>query len=150
MLELEYKRKVANALRTMGWDIQEHEDELQLYIPDLSFGAHGIDGWIEVKYKDRMPEGGLSKIKHYTKGQEDWLIHRGRAGSGHCYLLVGTGSGSCTWRWDSLRNARARTYIAAQSLCCCRSTEAGGSVISIATALDNLIRIGRVSPAIAP
>ena len=139
MLELEYKRSVADALRTMGWNIEEHEDKVRNFIPDLSFGAHGFDGWIEVKFADRVPKTGLRSIKHYTKGQEDWLIDRARAGSGHCYLLLGTGAGHYAWRAESLRKARAGTYIAAQSLCCCRVPAPPEYTLPIAECLNALL-----------
>ena len=142
MLEQEYKRAVANALRTMGWSIQEHEDRQASFIPDLSFGAYGVDGWIEVKYRDRMPPLGLGSIRHYTKGQEDWLIDRAAAGSGQCYLLLGTAHGSYAWHHSALRNARAATWVGAQSLCCCRAPGEGGYVLPIAECLNAMI-IGR-------
>lgn len=140
MLELEYKQMVANALRTMGWEVQEHEDKLRNYISDLSFSAHGRKGWIEVKYQDRVPASGLRSIKHYTIGQEDFLIRHGRAGGGDCYLLLGTATGHYAWPHAALRKARAGTYVAALSLCCCWSEEPGHSVAGIAGCLDALVK----------
>lgn len=113
--EREYKAVVCNGLRALGWSIQWHEDKYANYIPDVSFGAHGIDGWIEVKFR-REPPKTLGHISHYTIGQEDWLIERGQRGSGACYLLVGTGAGHLLLPHSALRNARTATYIAAQSL----------------------------------
>lgn len=136
MLELEYKRKVAGALRTMGWKVQEFEDKISNYIPDLGFSAHDKKGWIEVKYVDRMPASGLRSIRHYTKGQEDFLIEHGERGGGLCFLLLGTGMGHYAWSHPSLRNARAGTWVAAQSLCVCRSVSPGTQVLDIATRLN--------------
>jgi hypothetical protein len=115
MIESDYKRLITNALTAMGWDIQWHEDAFVKYIPDISFGAHGIDGWIEVKFKQDPPKR-IGDIKHYTKGQEDWLRKRGAVGAGRCYVVLGTGVGHLALPHTSLSNARTATYIAAQSL----------------------------------
>lgn len=115
MNEIEYKRLVTNGLRYHGWDVQWHEDAYENFIPDISFGAHGHHGWIEVKFVQKPPKT-IGGIKHYTKGQEDWLVTRGEAGAGRCYLLLGTGAGHLLLPHTSLRNARIATYIAAQSL----------------------------------
>lgn len=140
MLELEYKRLITGALQTMGWLTQEHEDKVELYIPDLSYSGHGVMGWIEVKYVEKMKAAGLSTIPHYTKGQECWLIDRARAGGGRCFLLLGTGAGHYMWSASSLRNARAGTYIAALSLCCCRSERPGDQVAEMAAEMTKVMK----------
>lgn len=87
--EKHYKRDLVLRLVGLGWSVQEHEDKFCRYIPDLSFSASGKSGWIEVKY-EKSPPKTLSAIKHFTKGQEQWLKLHGERGQGHCYLLVGS------------------------------------------------------------
>lgn len=103
--ETDYKRDFAEALRYHDCVTQEHEDKIANFIPDLSIAGAGIDGWIEVKYCGKVP-GTLDSIKHYTMGQQDWLIQRGRAGSGWCFLLVGTPELHVLWRFGSLASVR--------------------------------------------
>lgn len=108
----------------------------------MSFSGHGVKGWIEVKYVHKMKAGGLRTIDHYTKGQEQWLIDNASAGGGRCYLLLGTGAGQYMWSASSLRNARTGTYIAAQSLCCCRSDLSGEYVGEMATLMTEVMKRG--------
>lgn len=96
MTELDYKHELVQLMRGCGFKVQEHEDMISKFIPDLSFSGAGIDGWIELKYIDRAPKS-LGSIPHYTYGQQEWLVSRGAVGGGHCYLLVGTPIGSFMW-----------------------------------------------------
>lgn len=105
MTELKYKHELMALLRGLKFKVQDHEDMIQPYIPDLSFSFARTDGWIEVKYLPKAPTS-LSAIKHYTHGQQQWLVNRGMVGSGHCYLLVGTPDMHYLWRWSSLGAAR--------------------------------------------
>jgi len=114
MTELEYKHEVADLLRGLGWKTQQHEDSVQNFIPDLSFSAHRADGWIEIKYCEKIPKS-LNAIKHYTHGQQDWLIQRGSKGSGHCYLWIGTPNAHFLWRWSSLAESRDLPWADAAS-----------------------------------
>ena len=86
--EQEYKRKLVALLQERGAHTQLHEDKDMNYVPDLSCAINGCDWWIEIKYCKKVPPK-LSSIEHYTKGQRDWLVKRGQAGGGRCYLLVG-------------------------------------------------------------
>jgi hypothetical protein len=104
-LELDYKHDVISILRGMGWNVQAHEDMIEKFIPDLSFGSARQDGWIELKYVNKLPKS-LGAIPHFTHGQQEWLIKRGMKGSGHCYLLVGSPDGHFIWRWSALGAVR--------------------------------------------
>lgn len=106
MLEAEYKRDLVQALEFQGWTVQAHEDRYSNFIPDLSFAANRTDGWIEVKYQDEPPAA-LNEIHHWTRGQQDWLVNRGRIGSGYCFLILGTRERNYVWKWDCLDMVRA-------------------------------------------
>lgn len=110
--EIDYKRHVVEALAFHGWRVQEHEDKQSNFIPDLSFSANKTDGWVEVKYCAEPPAT-LSQIEHWTAGQQAWLFERGRVGSGHCYLLVGTPHWNLLWRYDVLETVRHQSFAAA-------------------------------------
>lgn len=138
--ELEFKRAVAAALQVFGWQTQEHEDSVGSFIPDLSFSANFVSGWIEVKYCHKPPKT-LGAIKHYTKGQEDWLVRHGRAGSGHCYLLVGTPEESRLARWDALSQLRDRPWVAAAPLCKLVVAHPAGDAATVAAVMDRTIRL---------
>lgn len=107
--EKDYKRRVTQALLFHGWLVQEHEDKFGNFIPDLSFSANRTGGWIEVKYCDPEPVC-LDMIPHWTRGQEHWLYDHGRAGTGHCYLLVGTPDDNFLWRYSELRATRVQSF----------------------------------------
>lgn len=103
--EDEYVLHVQVELEALGWKTQNQEHESARYVPDLSFAANGIDGWIEVKYA-KVPPKTLGSIKHYTKGQEKWLADFGKAGGGHCYVLLGLPGKHVLFRWDRLKELR--------------------------------------------
>lgn len=86
--ELDYKNKLIQLLRERGAHVQRHEDRHENYVPDLSFGLHDVDFWMEVKYC-KIPPIKLSSIDHYTVGQRDWLTQRAKTGAGFCFLLLG-------------------------------------------------------------
>lgn len=116
MNEQEYKKLVMGILRAKGWKMQEHEDAYRNFIPDVSFGALGVDGWIEFKYTPH-PHKTLGCIRHYTKGQENWLIERGLSGSGHCYLWIGGEHEHYILKWDVLRRARSMPWSDLSHVC---------------------------------
>lgn len=71
------------------WHATRHEDTISKGIPDVSFGAHGKQGWIELKVLDKWPAK-PSTIIHlplFTKEQKAWLTMRGIAG-GRCFFLL--------------------------------------------------------------
>lgn len=81
-------------MKTMGtlWDAQSHEDQHSNGIPDLSFGALGVNGWIELKQVDDYPThfGSLIKPKKYTPEQVNWIRKRDRK-AGNCFVFVKVG-----------------------------------------------------------
>ena len=135
MNESGYKRKVTSDLKARGFSIQYHEDSYENFIPDISFGAHGIDGWVEVKWLTEFPKT-IDHIKHYTMGQQQWLMNRGKAGSGMCYLLIGHPEIHMLWGWKSLADIRHIPWDAA----CMASDRMSGTVPGICAALDAVVR----------
>lgn len=107
--ELKFKQRVATALFALGWRIQFHEDRIEKYIADVSWSANYVDGWFEVKYCSKLPST-LDALDHWTTGQENWLIERGRAGSGHCYLLLGSPKCHALWPWHALKDVRSMPF----------------------------------------
>lgn len=75
------------------WDAQRHEDRLSSGIPDVSFGARGIDGWIELKALEAWPAREDTRVDvGLSRDQALWLSRRGDAGSGRCFVLIRVGS----------------------------------------------------------
>lgn len=103
--ERAFQRQLVNYLIARRLQVQSHEDRLDLFIPDLSFSGCGTDGWIELKWCTRLPDK-LDDIKHWTRGQEDWLIKTGVAGSGHCYLWLASMEYHALWNWQVLAGIR--------------------------------------------
>lgn len=118
MNEAKYRRDLIELMRGQGWDAQAHEDMHHNYIADMSFAAHGVDGWIECKYLPKFPTS-LKAIPHYTTGQRDWLIKRGSVGAGAVYLLVGTPDHHTMWDWQVLKAVHGLPYpeAAQQAVC---------------------------------
>lgn len=74
-----------------SWSAQRHEDRYLLSIPDVSFACRGTDGWIELKVARTIPHWSRPlnfTYDHFTAGQRNWLVERGRSGSGNCFLLA--------------------------------------------------------------
>ena len=71
------------------WDAQRHEDKITLGIPDVSFGANGINGWMELKHVKKYPVKLKSPIiiRHFTNYQKLWLERRQKY-AGNCWLLI--------------------------------------------------------------
>lgn len=105
MNEDRYRREVMAGLKGHKWKVQDHEDMFHKFIPDVSFSVGGKDGWIELKYVQKFPRT-LGHIEHYTTGQQEWLMTRGAAGAGHCYLWVGTPHLHVVWHYKHLRKIR--------------------------------------------
>lgn len=127
-------------MRKMGtsWDAQSHEDKYSLGIPDLSFGARGVNGWIELKQIPTWPklEHGLAKPDKYTSIQLNWLRNRNKKG-GHCFVMVKVGKDeiflfdsdyagmvkygmtrgdynkNCLWSWSRQRPFSSRQLLVA-------------------------------------
>ena len=84
------------------WHVQRHEDKYSVGIPDLSYGANGKNGWIELKAYDKWPSGPLP---HFTAEQLNWLQNRGRKGN-NCWLLVRINRTILLFKWDKLNALR--------------------------------------------
>lgn len=95
------------------WNAQRHEDSNDLGIPDVSFGACGIDGWLELKALARRPVRSF-KIDHLTKEQVLWLEERGEAGSGCCWLCLRLGMDVALIRYGRARCLLGRSVTQAQ------------------------------------
>lgn len=90
------------------WDVQSHEDQFSVGIPDLSYGARGINGWIELKRIlswPKRPETPV-KIEHFTANQVSWLRRRGKK-AGHCYILIQVAAEYFVFSFHSARLIRA-------------------------------------------
>ena len=109
MKETEYKRAMVQFMQFMDWSVQEHEDKISNFIPDLSFAVAGLDGWVEVKYCNDQPKS-LGHIDHWTRGQEEWLWTRGIRGGGNCFLIVGTPELHVAWVSGVLREVRGEPW----------------------------------------
>lgn len=71
------------------WDVQSHEDRFSLGIPDLSYGARGVNGWIELKQVRKWPKRAETNVdlSHFTSNQVNWLRRRGKK-AGNCFVLI--------------------------------------------------------------
>ena len=90
-LENRFKKYLVDLMGTL-WDVQSVEDRYSTGIPDLSYGAKGVNGWIELKQIASWPkkDDTLVKPQHYTAEQVNWLVRRGKKG-GCCWVLVRVG-----------------------------------------------------------
>lgn len=88
-----FKKYLMSIMGTL-WDAQSHEDMYSEGIPDLSFGAKGVNGWIELKQIAAWPvrPGTPAKPDRYTPQQVNWLMRRNRRG-GSCFVMVKVGEG---------------------------------------------------------
>lgn len=120
--ESDYKNSLEGMFRFMGFEAERHEDQHRNFIPDMSFAGNRTDGWMEVKWCDVDPPS-LGALAHWTRGQEQWLHDRGRKGSGHCYLLVGTPRRHILWRYDSLAAVRGQRFEAAMLYAICVASD---------------------------
>lgn len=86
---------------TIGlWHVQRHEDKYSVGIPDISYGAEGINGWIELKAYNKWP---TSSLPHFTAKQANWLTNRGERG-GHCFILIRIKSTILMFSWKESYN----------------------------------------------
>lgn len=90
------------------WDVQSHEDQFSVGIPDLSYGARGINGWIELKRVLSWPKrpDTIVKMEHFTANQVNWLRRRGKK-AGHCYLLIQVAAEYFVFSFHEARRVRA-------------------------------------------
>ena len=137
MDELRYKHHVCDLLRAMGADVQQHEDKIENFIPDLSYAIGNIDGWIEVKYLRKTPKT-LADLGHLTIGQIEWLKKRGKHGSGQCWLLIGSEQDqlSYLWHYHQLSGVRHLDWAEATVAAYC-----GGPLQHVLSALRYTLRL---------
>lgn len=96
-------------IKIMGssWDVQSHEDKFSLGIPDLSFGANGKNGWIELKQIKGYPANPetLMKPEHYTASQVNWIKRRGKKAT-NCFVLVKVADDYYLFHWVYAKHVR--------------------------------------------
>ncbi len=65
---------------TPGFDWTRHEDKITSGIPDCSFGADGVGGWVELKTYDSWPRNPEDPLQFHDlkPTQVNWAIRRGR------------------------------------------------------------------------
>lgn len=90
-----------------GFVVKAIEDMHSKYVPDMLFAREGKMGAIELKLLDTAPKT-LNDIKHYTKGQEQWLVDFGNKNGHTCFLIVAIEqTGKCfIFRSSVLKKAR--------------------------------------------
>ena len=89
---------------TPGFDWTRHEDKITSGIPDCSFGADGVGGWIELKTYDCWPRDPAAPLAfHDLKAtQVNWAIRRGRK-QRRVWFLVAVGEDWFLIRWKHAR-----------------------------------------------
>lgn len=93
------------------WHVQRHEDKHSEDIPDVSFAARGVDGFLELKTLAKWPVKPNTpvRIAHLTGGQVNWMEERGAAGNGHVYLLLAIGGLMNEAEWFLVPYTRVRS-----------------------------------------
>lgn len=95
---------------TPGFHWQRHEDKLTAGIPDCSFGAAGVNGWVELKTYDCWPRK-INDPLAFTDlkpEQRNWATKRGRAG-GRVWFLVEVGEDWFLISWKYARRLGTMT-----------------------------------------
>ncbi len=86
-----------------GWHAQRHEDSISRGIPDVSFGARQVQGWIELKVLPRWPSlNRIVKLEKFTPQQKAWLINRGQF-AGACWFLLCVKKEWLLFHWMNVR-----------------------------------------------
>lgn len=65
---------------TPGFDWERHEDKFTSGIPDCSYGAEGVGGWVELKTYNSWPRNPNQPLRFtdLKPTQVNWVIRRGR------------------------------------------------------------------------
>jgi len=74
--------RLRNHMKHSGWDATRHEDAATFGTPDVSWGARGINGWLELKVI-----GSITAPIKLRPAQKAFLHRRAKTG-GHCGVLV--------------------------------------------------------------
>lgn len=92
------------------WDAQRHEDKSAIGVPDVSFGARGVQGWIELKSWPEMKCSFNDKVyfKKLKKTQRQWLKRRHRNGK-RCFAFIQVGWKYFLFRADQLNDIDGKT-----------------------------------------
>lgn len=80
----------ASLKRIVGdrWHATRIEDRLQSGVPDVSWGARGVQGWIELKYVPKPPVRLGTPFRIGLRPEQAvWLQQRGRVGN-YCWVLA--------------------------------------------------------------
>lgn len=74
---------------TPGFHWERHEDKLTSGIPDCSYGANQVGGWVELKTYDSWPRHPDSPLRFsdLKPSQVNWAVARGRT-QGRVWFLV--------------------------------------------------------------
>lgn len=96
-------------IRLMGttWHAQSHEDMYSEGVPDLSFGLHGTNGWIELKQIPKYPSSPESDMKpsEFTSQQVNWITKRGKK-AGFCFVLIKVANDYYIFDWRAAKQIR--------------------------------------------
>lgn len=89
---------------TPGFDWTRHEDKLTSGIPDASYGAEGVGGWVELKTYDAWPRSASQPLKFtdLKPTQVNWAIRRGRK-QRRVWFLVAVADDWFLIRWKYAR-----------------------------------------------
>jgi hypothetical protein len=69
-------------------EFERIENKVGCNTPDLNYSFFNGHGWIELKATDKFHGTfDIVKFPHFTEGQKNWLLRRGKMG-GNCWLLV--------------------------------------------------------------
>lgn len=104
--------KLWQQMRTgMGrtWDASRHEDGLGVGVPDVSYGLHGVNGWIELKVRDFWPkrQNGCLRLDKLTAVQVLWLEKRGKS-AGNCWVFMRIENTYLLFNWKVVRGLREK------------------------------------------
>lgn len=88
-----------------SWHAQRLEDAYSAGIPDVSWAARGVEGFIELKALNAWPPRrlNLASTCHLSSEQVGWLESRGEAGSGRCFVFLRAGRRHVLWHWPVAR-----------------------------------------------
>ncbi|MEK0324564.1 MAG: hypothetical protein QQN63_02575 [Nitrosopumilus sp.] len=118
--------KIDKAMETWEGDYHftRHEDKSRPGIPDVSYGMLGVNGWIELKARDKWPVDPekLVRFRHeLTRPQRRFQRKRGAA-AGHVFvmLIVGRKNNAeyLLFPWQTEMHLEASTRAELYELAC--------------------------------
>lgn len=85
-----------------GTHFTRHEDRTTCGIPDVSYGRHKRNGWIELKaYRMPLELSSVPSFRNFKRPQKKWLKKRGKTGD-YCFLLIGFGENILLLDWKQV------------------------------------------------